>query len=351
MKKSLFLLLVLVFAGCAPAPSLWGVPPLPAAKTRASTATATVTPTSTPTFNPTFRPTRTPTVTRTPTATLTPEPTQSADAIERVMIISFDGLRGDAVAAAPMPNLLGLMENGAYTLHAHSINYPVTLPSHASMLSGLCLDQHGVDWNGLLYYRGYSQGVDIFDLADAADMRSVMIVGKTKLRQVAEPETTDVFEVYGAEVAIGEAVIAQIPPGFDLMFVHFPTADTIGHRNGWMSRQQLKVLHDSDLVLGQILAALETYGLRDTTLVIVTADHGGHERTHDGLLQVDYDVPWVLSGPGVLPIELTTQVELMDTAATVAYALELPIPEEMVGIPVFEAFGLPFSERTEEACP
>ena len=50
-------------------------------------------------------------------------------------------------------------------------------------------------------------------------------------------------------------------------------------------------------------------------------------------------------------MQLTTQVETMDTAATTAYALELPIPSEWDGVPVYEAFGMPIGEREEVACP
>jgi hypothetical protein len=34
-------------------------------------------------------------------------------------------------------------------------------------------------------------------------------------------------------------------------------------------------------------------------------------------------------------------VNVMDTAATAAFALGLPIPPEWDGVPVYEAFGLP----------
>ena len=147
------------------------------------------------------------------------------------------------------------------------------------------------------------------------------------------------------------AAIGLLPYGFDLMFLHFPSADVIGHKYGWMSNAQLNVLRDSDVELGKLLDALDEADLRKDTLIIITADHGGHDKTHDGTLQVDYDIPWIVSGPGVIPMQLTTKVQIMDTAATAAYALELPIPPEWDGVPVYEAFGLPIGERAEVVCP
>ena len=270
--------------------------------------------------------------------------------IKRVIIVSFDGLRGDAVEAAPMKNVMALMESGAYSLTARTISYPVTLPSHASMLSGMCLKKHGVDWNTLKYYRGYSKGTDIFDLTHAAGLKSVMIVNKDKLRQIAQPETTDVFEiVYGAESTIMKAAIDQIPVGFDLMFVHIGSPDYRGDKYGWMSGEYFIALQNGDAALGNLLDALDQYDIRDSTLIIITADHGGHGDTHDGTVIQDLLIPWVVSGPGVQHRKLTAQVNTMDTAATAAYALELPIPTEWDGVPVMEIFDLPM-ERQSITC-
>ena len=155
----------------------------------------------------------------------------SAPTIERVLIVSYDGMRPDAIAAAPMNNLLELMNTSAYTLtNAITIAYPSTLPSHAAMLSGLCTEKNGINYDRYFKYMGYSKGVDIFDLAHAAGMRTVMIVGKDKLRQLAEPETTDVFELRYDEATIAEEAVVQITQGFGLMFVHFPTPDKVGHK-------------------------------------------------------------------------------------------------------------------------
>jgi len=266
--------------------------------------------------------------------------------IKRVLIISYDGMRPDAIALAPMPNLLALMDQGAYTLtNAQTIDYPATLPSHASMLSGLCMDKTGIYLDKYFAYMGYSKGVDIFDLAHAAGMHTVMIVGKSKLRQLAEPETTDVFEIAYGEKAITKAVVEKIPSGFDLMFVHFAGPDLRGHKYGWMSDAYLSVMRDGDVALGEILAALDQNGMRDDTMILVTADHGGHNKSHIGTTIEDYRVPWILVGPGVFHMELTSIIGTVDTAATAAYALNLPLQADWTGIPVYEAFGLPIIKK------
>jgi phosphopentomutase len=191
----------------------------------------------------------------------------------------------------------------------------------------------------IFQYMGYSKGVDVFDLATQADMKTVMIVSKDKLRQMAEPETTDVFEVAYGEPAIQRAVFAQLEDDFDLMFIHFAGGDNRGHQYGWMSGEYFKVLNQGDAVLGEIVKTLKEKNIFDTTLFVITSDHGGHETNHIGLLIEDYRITWIAYGPGVVQTEVTRQLYTFDTAATVAYAMGFPMQPDWAGIPVYEIFG------------
>jgi arylsulfatase A-like enzyme len=350
MKKYRVLSLCLLLAGCIPTPSLWGnsLSPVPAVtsiyfETETPTVTFTASPTSTPT------PTETPAPTTTFVPTDTPTSLPSFSGIKRVLIVSFDGMRPDAIPLAPMPVLMDLAANGAYSYTSdETIDYPSTSPSHASMLSGLCMDKTGIIYDKYFAYMGYSKGVDIFDLAHAAGLRTVMVVGKSKLRQLAEPETTDVFEIRYGEPAISKEAIVHIKEGFGLMFVHFAGPDLRGHKYGWMSGEYMKVLRQGDEALGNMIAALKESNLMDSTLIIVTADHGGHDKNHVGVVIEDFRIPWIANGPGVVPGELTFVMSTTDTAATAAYALNLPLQPDWAGIPVYAAFGQPMLTMHEK---
>ncbi len=304
-----------------------------------------------PTFTSTFA--EAPTQTATPTETATPTQTPSltptpAPHASRGLILSIDGLRPDAIFAAPMPNLLNLMQtSAAYTLNAQTIHPSATLPAHSSMLTGTCPSKHGVNWNDYLPLLGYAKGTDIFDLAHAAGLQTVMYVGKEKLRQVTEPSSTDTFVyINDRDLVIADDLIANFPQNFGLLFVHFPLVDGMGHEYGWMSWQQLSVAKRADEALGNILAELDARGLRDDTLIIITSDHGGHDTTHGSSRPEDMTIPWIISGPFVQPNVLTTLVNTMDTSATAAYILGLPIPPEWDGVPVYEAFGMPVEKQS-----
>lgn len=330
-RTHLIALALLFLSACLPAePSPVSLP------TWSDTVPVTLTP-----FQPATKTSLPPDV---PTSTPDPRPA-------RVLILSIDGFRPDAIEMAPMPILLELMDISAYTLEARTIDPSSTLPSHASMLTGVCPDKHGVTWNDYIPIFGYARGTDIFDLAHAAGLRTVMVVGKEKLRQITKPESTDVFEfINDRGTVIASRVVELIPDGFDLMFVHFPTPDWMGHEYGWLSAEQLSVLFRDDQALGSMLSALDESGLREDTLVIITADHGGHDTTHGTTLPEDTLIPWIAFGKGILPGQLTTPVDTTDTAATAAWALGLPIPPEWDGLPVLEAFGLADEMHSGSGC-
>jgi predicted AlkP superfamily pyrophosphatase or phosphodiesterase len=266
------------------------------------------------------------------------------------VILSIDGLRPDAIALAPMQNLMELAQAGAYSLNAQTTYPSVTLSSHASMLTGMCPSKHGVNWNDYLPENGFAQGTDIFDVASAAGLQTDMFVTKKKLVQLTEPASLDraVF-VNDRDLVLMERLLDEFPADFGVLFIHFGISDGMGHSYGWLSSQQLSTLYRADEALGQLLDELDTRGLRSETLIIVTADHGGHLSTHGSNSPEDMTIPWIASGAGIQPKPLTTLIHTMDTAATAAFALGLPIPPEWDGVPVYEAFGLPV-EKQSQAC-
>jgi predicted AlkP superfamily pyrophosphatase or phosphodiesterase len=286
-----------------------------------------------------------------PTNTATPAPP-----ISRVLIVSFDGLRPDAIAEAKMTNVLSLMQSGSYTLNAQTIMPSSTLPSHASMLTGMCPAKHIVRWNEYVPQNGYARGTDIFDLVHGAGLQTAMVVGKEKLRQVTEPSSTDFFAFVDETdkiddfTSVQRLAVEQVKVGFNLMFVHFPNGDLVGHEEGWMSRAQLKAYAQDDRSLGLILKALKDRGMYEDTIIIITADHGGHDTSHGTDAPEDMTIPWIISGPRVANVQLTTAVHTMDTAATAAFVFGLPLPPEWDGVPVFEAFGLPVPPWREVGC-
>lgn len=327
--KLLYTLLVLVSLGaCITSPPLTATlnPVIPSlTPPAASTARSTVTPPATSSS------TSTPTPTPLPTLTPTPLPL-------KVVLISIDGLRPEALFQTRAPNLLALAQRGAYAWQAQTIFPPVTLPAHASMLCGCPVETHGLTWNDYRPKEGVIHVPTIFSVAHAAGLRTVMVVGKEKFAHFNTPGDVDafVFAVNGDQ-DVADQAIAQAQTGFDLMFVHFPNMDYFGHLYGWMSGRYLSALTRTDEAVGRLLSTLPAQ-----TVVIVTSDHGGHGLTHGANIPEDMTIPWMMAGPGVrVNYELTAPITTTQTGATVLYLFGLELPAEMVDGPVFEAFDQP----------
>lgn len=287
--------------------------------------------------------TATPAATFTPTATSTETPTPSPTPIprpSRLLLISLDGLRPDAISPDRTPNILALAMRGAYTWSAQTILPSATLPAHGSMLSGYLVEHHGLTWNDYLPRNGHIRVPTIFSLAHQAGLTTAMLVGKEKLVQAVALETVDYFEYLPAgDFAMADKAIPLLQAGFQVLFVHFPGPDAAGHLHGWMSPGYLATVANTDTAVGRLMAALDQAGQRETTLVILAADHGGHDHSHGSAHPEDTTIPWIISGPGVRQgLAIPFPVSICDTAPTAAWALGLLLPADLDGRPLTEVF-------------
>lgn len=261
--------------------------------------------------------------------------------IKHVVIITIDGLRPDALFVAEAPHLDGLIARGAYSPNAQTVSLSVTLPSHASMLSGMLPEKHGILWG--VPYIGWPgmRGPTLFNVAHDAGLSTGMIFGKEKLNYLVLPNSVDkLFGVDAHDPEIRDKAIEFIQAGLpNVLFIHFPDVDRVGHAYGWMSDYQFYAITYVDNLIGEIVAELEKDGYRDNTLLIISADHGGHGFSHGDDSPLDRTIPWLAVGPGIRAgIVIGTPINTYDTAATAAHALKLPIPEDWDGQPILEIF-------------
>jgi hypothetical protein len=266
-------------------------------------------------------------------ATLRPAADAAPDLKRRVLVISVDGLRPDAIFVAPAPHLLELACRGAYSWQAETITPSMTVPAHASMVSGFLPDVHGLFNDDLR--AGYLAAPTVMGVAKAAGKRVVIVVGKEKLVQIDPPGSADVYVLAGSDEEVINQAILQASGGFDLMFIHLPLVDLTGHATGWMSSAYLAQVAATDTALARLL---QVVGPEVT--VIVTADHGGYDFIHWSGAPEDWQIPWIIAGPGIRPGQaLTTAISTVDTAATAAAVLGLTLDEGASGQPIDEAFA------------
>lgn len=277
-------------------------------------------------------------------------PVRPIPAIKHVVVVSIDGLRPDVLLLADAPVIRGLIKTGAYTFWARTTEVAVTLPSHVSMLTGMKPHAHGIEWNDVLPFSTpvYSRFPTVFETAKLGGYSTAMIAGKAKFKYLAKPGSLD-FVFLPEKSLVGDAqiadeavkVIQQLKP--DVLFVHWPSVDKAGHQFGWGTAEQQAAIALADAAVGRVLAALAENGLRDSTLIILTADHGGVGKDHGPEDPRSRHIPWVMNGPGVRPgLDLTLipklEINTEDTAATMLYLLGAPLPAYLHGKPVLSAF-------------
>jgi predicted AlkP superfamily pyrophosphatase or phosphodiesterase len=265
---------------------------------------------------------------------------------QRVVIISIDGLRPDLMAQADVPHLRGLLRQSAYTFWAQTVEdpYVYTLPAHVSMLAGVHPDVHGVTWNNYIE-QAYPQAPTLFELAKRAGRTTAMVSGKMKFIALAKPGTLDWQYLPPDEPVDDLDVVAKQADSLlrahrpDVLFVHLAGVDTAGHASGWGSAEQLAAVQRADRAVAVIDRALNDLKLADSTLLIVTADHGGAGVSHGGDDPRSRTIPWIVRGPGVRAgYDLTRRegltIRTADTFATACAALGLPVPAGISGRPV-----------------
>jgi predicted AlkP superfamily pyrophosphatase or phosphodiesterase len=262
---------------------------------------------------------------------------------ERVLIITIDGLRPDLLIRGDVPNIRGLLKAGSYTFWARTVPEAYTLPSHASLLTGVSPQKHGVTWNDHIE-QAYPESPTLFEVAKEAGLTTALASGKTKFVVFDKPGTLDwkylprdepILDTFVARQA--ERMVREHKP--QVLFVHLAGVDAVGHLRGWGSPEQLAWLGEADKAVGIVLGAVNDAGLTDSTLLILTADHGGAGVEHGPNDERSAHVPWIAVGPGVRKgMDLTRypdlKVNLIDTFATACAALGIKPKVAVEGKPV-----------------
>ena len=283
----------------------------------------------------------------------------AAPRTEHVFVLSFDGGNPTIIKQAEMPNFKRLAAEGAHSWQARTILPSKTLPSHTAMLTGVDIAKHQIDWNDFFPLRGMVKVPTIFGLLKNAQptASTALFCGKIKFRHLWKQGALDVFNCggnYGPEpipateekkLVPAQQVAAQAVPYIlaskpKLCFIHFPDADSAGHKSGWGSPEQMAAFKVCDQALGQILAAIEKAGILDTSTLLLTADHGGSEKNHFRPIPSDTHIPWIAWGQGVKKQHAIAKdsIYTYDTGATALWLLDVPLPAEFDGEPVLEAF-------------
>jgi len=235
----------------------------------------------------------------------------------RVLAISIDGLNVEALERLGhegAPNFHRLIEEGASTLNARTEReQTITLPNHTGMLTGRRiakdLNGHGVTWNDdrprSTVQKGAGHGVaSVFSVVHRAGGSTALFSTKTKFSLFNRSWDTaiDRFRVDEHQRALVRSARRDLAEHRrDFTFLHMSLPDQAGHEHGFMSASYVDAVRVTDVLLGRVLATIESDpALAEGLVVILTADHGGEGADHSDARRIaNYRIPFLAWGANV----------------------------------------------------
>lgn len=250
----------------------------------------------------------------------------------KVILVSIDGMRADGVQMCGNPYIEELKKIGSYTFDARTVYPSVTLPCHLSLFHSVPPERHGTTTNAYMPQVRPING--LFEQLRMFDKRSAMYYGWEPLRDVSRPGSLKAAEYINAysfehtDAMLTERALNYIKLAHpDFVFLYMVETDEKGgHDNGWMSEVYLDYIKRAIDNVKRVIA--ETDG---EYTVIVTADHGGHDRMHGTDLPEDMTIPMFFIGDAFKAGEELSGVSLLDIAPTIADIMEIKPAVEWEG--------------------
>ena len=265
-----------------------------------------------------------------------------------ILLVTLDTTRADAIGAAT-PSLNALAARGRTYKYAYA-TVPQTLPSHASMFTGLYPAGHGVRENARFLAARHPVLAEKLKSAGYQTAAFVSAFAVAKRFGIArgfdsydEPETPERDAKATTERAL--AFLQQAPAEPLFLWVHYydphyPYTPPEPFRARHADNPYLGEVAFMDEQLGRVLRAFEGRG---PAAIIVVADHGEGlgehgEQQHGNLLyQGTMHVPMVMAGPGVGRGVSDAPLSTRHVAALLLHAAGLAPPPAPEGVIVGEA--------------
>lgn len=238
----------------------------------------------------------------------------------KCILILADGMRPDALDACGHPYYRQFLKDGGVQLAARSVMPSVTLPCHLSLFHSVPPQRHGTLTN--TYAPPVRPVRGLFNVLKSTDHTTALFYNWEELRDIAQPGSLTYscfMEMYthkDSDARLTDAMLDYIAAESpDFVFLYLGAPDNAGHHGGWMGEEYLTAVH---MVWSCIEKVVGTVGADYD--VIVTADHGGHERGHGTDMEEDMNIPLLLrlTQPAALR---EGPVSLLDIAPTVCALL------------------------------
>ena len=267
-----------------------------------------------------------------------------------VVLIVVDGLRPDAISKQRTPNIMAIIQRGVTAQTAVTAMHSITIPAHASLLSGLDSNHHGLTSNQVESNQFNSK--TIFEIAREAGLQTAAYLAKHKLLKLITKKDVDLLHVEDVPFdwdPLSGSSARNITQAFArtwtakqyaITLVHLREPDSAGHQYRWMSPEYLRAVTIVDRSIAEILKVIKKARRSRNTSVLITADHGGKGKHHASRHHRNYLIPWILSGSGFKKgYRIRTKIRIYDSAPTILAILGLNFESNIDGRIVSEAWN------------
>ena len=251
---------------------------------------------------------------------------------EKVILISIDGMRPDGAMKSGHPFLEELMKKGSYTMQGSSMLPPVTLPCHTSMFYGVPPIRHGILTNE--YTPPVRPVKGIAEQLCAAGKVCAAFHNWEPIRHIWKSETMkytayiNAYQEDNSDSMLTDMLLSVlIRKKPDFLFLHLVETDEKGgHDHGFMSPEYIEQIRNALSCAQRIYQAA-----KDEYTLIITADHGGHDRTHGDDCPEDMTIPMFFCGKYFQPGLQLEHISLLDLAPTIAWLTGVNASREWEG--------------------
>lgn len=253
----------------------------------------------------------------------------------KVILILADGMRPDSLTN--IAKAQKIISQSAYTMEAETVYPSVTLPCHISLFHSVTPQRHGTTTNTYMPQVRPIRG--LCEVLKQADKKCAVFYNWEELRDVSRPDSLAHSCFYAGrrigykqagEMLTDEAIKYLKSYDTDFTFIYFGYPDMAGHNHGWMSEEYMESVHSSWDNIEKLMSELG-----DEYTYIITADHGGHDRTHGSDMPEDMIIPIIINGKAFEKGKAFENANIMDIAPTVTKLLSVEPDSEWEGNPLF----------------